>query len=66
MAPDRSGFVPTFRRTVERFAELNTPERRAERIAFAQERTTDRLLERVAGLIAQHGRPTGPTTTLPV
>jgi hypothetical protein len=25
MAPDRSGFVPTFRRTVERFAELNTP-----------------------------------------
>jgi hypothetical protein len=51
---------------VERFAELNTPERRAERIAFAQERTTDRLLERVAGLIAQHGRPTGPTTTLPV
>ncbi len=54
MARDREDFVATFHRTVERFAELNTAERRAERIAFAGERTMDRLLERVSGLIGAH------------
>jgi hypothetical protein len=61
MAPERADFVATFRRTVERFAELNAPERRAERIAFAQERTIEHLLERVATLIAQHGRRSSRT-----
>jgi hypothetical protein len=59
MAPERSDFVATFRRTVEQFAALNTAERRAERIAFARERTIDRLLDRVAQLITSHGRRTG-------
>ncbi|MBL8001557.1 MAG: hypothetical protein JNL05_06310 [Flavobacteriales bacterium] len=56
MARDRNDFVATFADTVARYAELNTAERRAERIAFAGGRTMDRLLERVAGLIATHGR----------
>ena len=38
MAPERSDFVDTFRRTVEQFAALNSAERRAERIAFALDR----------------------------
>lgn len=55
MARERGDFVRTFRETVRDFAELNTPERRSERIAFAHKRTMDRLLERVASLMAEGG-----------
>lgn len=52
MARDRSSFVETFDETVRRFSELDTPARRAERMAFARERTIERLLDRISALIA--------------
>lgn len=52
MTPDRAGFVPAFQQAVDHFAALNAREKRAERIAFASERTIDHLLDHVELLLA--------------
>lgn len=52
MTPDRAGFIPAFDRAVAEYASLNSEERRAERIAFAAERTIDHLLDHVERLLS--------------
>jgi glycosyltransferase involved in cell wall biosynthesis len=51
MAPQGAPLLATFRDAVERFAELNTPELRRMRIAFAEERSMTALLERISKLM---------------
>jgi len=53
MAPGPSDFVSRFQEAVDRFGELNTTEKRTERIAFARERTVEHVLDRIATLVRE-------------
>ena len=53
MAPDPKSYPIVFRDAVSRYAELNTAELRAQRIAFAQARTIPHLLERINTMVKE-------------
>lgn len=58
MGEGTDGMVRCFTSAVERFRELDAPERRAARVAFAADRTTARLLERISDAIDQRRQRT--------
>ncbi|MBK9758712.1 MAG: hypothetical protein IPO90_01765 [Flavobacteriales bacterium] len=51
MAPDPKSFPAIFNDAVARFTELNTSQKRSERVAFASKRTIGHLLDQVESLI---------------
>lgn len=55
MAEKGASLLDTFNDTIARYHELNSPEARAYRIAFAQRHTLDHLLGRIQDLIEEHG-----------
>ncbi len=50
MAREQNGYARSFEEAVARFTELNSREHRAERIAFAEQRTIPHLLDRIEDL----------------
>jgi len=54
MVDDSNDFIPAFEEVVNHLEEYNSPERQAERIAFAKENTYDRQLDRIFKLLKQH------------
>ncbi len=57
MPEDHRDYPAKFHEAVERFTELNTHEQRAARIAFAEQRTVPRLLDRIEGMLRTEPRP---------